>query len=233
MKKAALLLLLLACCYRSFSQEKYFAVNYYKATGRGWGDGAYGRVEINNPQHEVSLPFKGKTPEQLYNGLLSYMKNRPGLKITYNKGVKSGFFQYRDFSFIGTKDKCFADLVALTYIGVVFDKPDSILITLGVTSKIFASIFDARLQITPDDDVASVNDAPFNEYQCMQPADERVMVTSTRTQKRELKQAYPDSVFDPDGKIVNAYNKELIEKYFDNYITDLKTYLEDYFKPKK
>lgn len=218
----------------AFSQQKYFSINYYKATGKGWMEGPTAKLEITTKEVYIPLAFKGKTPKQFYDALRSYLKNRPGFKIGFDKGVESGFFAYRDFSIIGNKDKCFADLVALAYINIVFDHPDTLLVRLGVTSKVYASIFDAKLQITPDDDVASIDDAPFNEYQFMQPDDERVLTsnawTGTHTKKRALKQAYPDSVFDPDGKVVNMYNKNLIENHFDQYIIDLEKYLRENLK---
>ena len=219
---------------QAFSQQKYFSINYYKATGKGWTEGPTAKLEIATKEVYIPLAFKGKTQKQFYEALHGYIQSRQRFKIDFDKGVGSGFFAYRDFSVIGNKDKCLADLVALTYVTIVFDHPDTLLVRVGATSKIYASIFDAKLLITPDNDVASVDDAPFNEYQFMQPDDERVLTsnawTGTRSKKRELKQAYPDSVFDPDGKVVNMHNKNLIENFFDQYIIDLEKYLRENLK---
>jgi hypothetical protein len=43
--------------------------------------------------------------------------------------------------------------------------------------------------------------------------------------------AYPDSVFDPKGNVVNAYNKEAIEDFYNSYVASLKTYLDRNLAP--
>ncbi len=218
--------------FPAFSQGKYFEVVAEKST---YGGGLMGKVQPLNSQYYVTLSYKGKTQSQLLKAVQQYLKNRPALKLDHIDTTSDGkFLVYRDFATIGSKEKCFADLAGLTYIYVIPEKDGTIKLNLGLTSKIFASIFDAKLRISPGDDVMSDNDEPFNVYEIVQPADEGVLTSNvwlgTRTRKRELKSAYPDSVFDPGGKVVNPVNKKLIEEFYDGYITDIKTFLDGNLK---
>ena len=147
---------------------------------------------------------------------------------------------YRDFATIGSKEQCFADLVGLVYVYAIPEEDGTIKLDMS-TSDLFASVNNAVLRITPDDNVASDADVPFNEYKYVQPADQtylssgstasRILLGSrTKRKKHSLKEAYPDSVFDPEGNVVNATNKVLIETFFNNYAEDLHNYLKARFK---
>ena len=41
-----------------------------------------------------------------------------------------------------------------------------------------------------------------------------------------MRLAYPDSIYDPEGNIVNAYNKQVIERFYDHHLVALKKYLD-------
>lgn len=213
------------------AQGKYFEARVEKNDFSG---GYYGRIAPVNNQHDVRLNTPGKNKQQLLEIVLKYLKERPALKIDTVIRGEGPVVVYRDFATIGTKEKCFADLVALTYIFVVPEE-GYVSVSLGTVSKIFASIFDAKLQISPDGVVVSDNDAPFNEYKFIQPADGRTqskvspnggLVGLATSRKVPYKLAYPDSIFDPGGKIVNANNKKLIETFFDGYVSDLQAFLQ-------
>lgn len=213
------------------AQGKYFEARLEKNEFSG---SYYGIVAPINKQPDIRLEAPGKNKQQLLDKVLQYLKERPALKIDTVIRGSGPVVVYRDFATIGTKEKCFADLVALTYVFVVPEE-GYVSVRLGAISKIFASIFDAKLQISPDGVVVSDNDAPFNEYKFIQPADGRTqskvspnggLVGLATSRKVPYKLAYPDSIFDPGGKIVNANNKKLIETFFDGYVSDLQSFLQ-------
>lgn len=77
------------------------------------------------------------------------------------------------------------------------------------------------------------------KYKFIQPADGRTqsavsphggLLGHATSRKVNYKMAYPDSIFDPDGKVVNPANKKIIEAFFDGYITDLDQFLVAKFK---
>lgn len=67
--------------------------------------------------------------------------------MDYSNDAKKTFLAYRDFATIGDKNKCAADLVSLTYMMVVTDLKNTLLVKYSSTSKIYSSIFDAKGQI--------------------------------------------------------------------------------------
>lgn len=197
-----------------------------------------GKVQpIDDPQY-VKLAYPGKTKEQLYDAVVSYVKSHQGLKLDYTNDTKKTFLAYRDFATIGDKSKCAADLVSLTYIGVVTDLKDTLLVSYSSSSKIFATIFDAKLVISPGNDVVSENDLPFNEYKFVLPGTGRTqsniapggLIGTVTSRKINYKLAYPESIFDANGKIVNSGNKKIIEDFFDGYVINLKDYLDKNLK---
>lgn len=220
----------------AFSQEKYFEVVYEK---NEFSNTYYGRAVVRNSKaNRVRLEYKGKNRQQLQQQVLAYLKERPALKTDTVARTEWPFLSYHDFATLGTKEQCFADLVALTYIYVV-PGDGYISVDLGMSTKIYASIFEAQLKIDPGGNVVSDNDVPFNEYQYVQPRDGRTsskvspnggLLGLATSRKINYKLAYPDSVFDPDGKVVNPANKKLIEDFYDRYISDLKDYLDKHIK---
>gem|GEM_PF-2633997 len=224
----------MAISFSGYSQGKYFEVVVEKGSYDGRN---YGKVRPLNNQYAVKLSYNGKSQKQLLEGILEYLKNRPTLKIdTILNG--GSCVVYRDFATVGNKQNCFADLTALTYLFAVPEE-GYISINNGSISKIYASVFDAKLRISPGGDVVSEEDVPFNEYKFVQPTDGRTqsavsphggLLGHATSRKINYKLAYPDSIFDPDGKIVNPANKKLIEAFFDGYIADLDQFLKARFK---
>ena len=153
-----------------------------------------------------------------------YIKARPQLKID---SENSTYLYYRDFATICTMEKCMANLVALTYINIAPEN-GNVKVNLGITSKIYSTIFGAKLNINPDDIVVSENDVPFNEYVFSQGANQKKSPIFQTV--KELKLAYPESIFDSQGKIVNPANKATIENFYNGYVEDLKKFLNKSLK---
>lgn len=232
--KALLAASLLVINVSGFSQGKYFEVVIEKGTFSN-----YGTVKPINNQYDIKLSYSGIKQRQLLGGILEYLKSRPALKIdtVLNDG---SVVVYRDFATIGSKQNCFADLTGLIYLYAVPEE-GYISIRSGGSSKIYASVFDAKLLISPGGDVVSEQDVPFNEYKFIQPVDGRTqsavsphggLLGHATSRKINYKLAYPDSIFDPDGKIVNPANKKLLEAFFDGYVADLDQFLKTKFKAK-
>jgi len=241
MTLTVLAVIMVGSCISGNSQGKYFEV-VTAAYNSHWGNDKFYGVIVPADKRDNSnavLNFGGKTKKQLYEAIMQYVKARPTL-VLKPKATNEHLITYRDFVTVGSIDSCFADLVALTYVYAI-PEDGLVKVSFGINSTIFATIFKAKLQITPDDDVASIGDAPFNEYKYVQPADDGVLQnrSAARTMllgsgvkrvKRSLKEAYPDSIFDPEGKIVNPFNKRIIENYYDWYAADLNYFIQDYFK---
>ncbi|WP_363440485.1 hypothetical protein [Chitinophaga ginsengisegetis] len=234
--RAALLFIFMLLSIDTNAQGIYFQVKPQIDESTG---GYIGRVQPVDDVQYVKLAYPGKTKEQLYDAVVNYVKSHRGLKLDYTNDVKKTFLAYRDFATIGDKTKCGADLISLTYIGVVTDLKDTLLVSYSIASRIFATIFDAKLTISPGNDVVSENDVPFNEYKFVQPGAGRTqssispnggLLGAATSRKINYKLAYPESVFDPNGKIVNPGNKKIIEDFFDGYIVDLKNYLDKNLK---
>lgn len=220
-------------CSGLHAQERYFEVKPEINESAG---GYIGKVQPtgDDPQY-IKLAYPGKTKEQLYDAVVNYVKSHRGLKLDYTNDIKKTFLAYRDFATIGDKVKCGADLVSLTYIAVVTDLKDTLLVSYSRSSKIFSTIFDAKLVISPGNDVVSENDVPFNEYKFVQPGKGRTqssispgggLLGAATSPNINNKLAYPESVFDANGKVVNPANKKIIEDFFNGYIVDLKNYLD-------
>ena len=228
---AGLMLVLSIPCH---SQGKYFEVVTEKGEYSGT---SYGKVKPISGSYDLKLSYPGKHRKQLLDGILQYLKARPTLKVdtVLNDG---SVVVYRDFATVGDKKTCFADLTALVYIYAVPEE-GYISVSSGGSSKIYATVFDAKLRISPGGDVVSENDVPFNEYKFIQPTDGRTqsavsphggLLGKATSRKINYKLAYPDSIFDPDGKVVNPTNKKIIETFFDGYIADLDQFLKSKFK---
>lgn len=230
--KAAFILLFLVTAYNTYGQSKYFEVVFDKDNTSG------GVMPLNN---KVRFYYQGKSKEELLTAVLKYLKERPSLKLDMivKEDVGDGrFLVYRDFASIGTKDKCFADLIALSFMYVSWDE-GYVSMRLGATSTIFATIDSAQLRISPSGIVASENDVPFNEYKFVQPEYNEelamsnarsILIGNPRAKKISLKEAYLDCVFDGKGKVINPVNKKIIEDFYDGYATDLKNYLDNNLK---
>jgi len=219
--------------FSAAAQGKYFEVICEKGS---FGNELIGRIRPVNDKSYVILNYRGRTQKQLFKAIQSYLKNRPALKPDHIDSSEGAFIVYRDFATVCGKEKCFADLVALTFIYVSPENDGTVKINLGSTSHIYSTIFDAKLRISPDNIVASDDDVPFNEIRYVQPSDGRTqsnispnggLIGLATSRKKEYRLAYPDSIFSPDGELVNPVNKEAIEAFLDGYVTDLKTFLDN------
>ncbi|MDG3582922.1 hypothetical protein [Galbibacter pacificus] len=225
----------------TYSQGKYFEIvaekNTHPYDDRGYI--YYGRIKPLDDQPYATLHFKDISKGTLHKAIMDYLKKRPTL-ILKPKFTNEHLIIYRDFATIGNKEQCFAGLTGLVYMYIIPEEDGTVKLDVS-TSEIFASLNDAVLRITMDDNVASDSDAPFNKYKYVQPAD-KIYLSSGSTaskiflgsrakrKKHSLKQAYPDSIFDPEGNVVNPVNKALIEDFFNKYAEDLNTYLSHRFK---
>lgn len=200
----------------SFAQGKYFKVAIMKGASISSGE----VVPLNENDPSIQFDYNGKSQKQLLQGVLNYLKERPGLKLDTLFEGDGPFLAYRDLATIGMKEKCFADLTALTYIYVT---PENgfLRLRLGMRTKIYATINDARLSVSPDGIVISENNVPFGSLQFIRPGD-----YSNNGRKKKPGLAYPESIYDSEGKIINPTTKKLIEDFFDGYLIDLKNYLD-------
>ncbi len=178
----------------------------------------------------ISFAFPGKNTKQLHDAVLGYVKTLTTAYPYYYKlqidDHVSGI-SYRCFETVGMHDSCFADIYALTYMNVI-PSNDTLYVQVSPVSQLYATAFHAQLQITSTDAVASVNDVPFNFYSFIQPSmvlqEGGQAIWSRKTIPMRL--AYPESIYDPEGNIVNAYNKQVIERFYDHHLVALKKYLD-------
>lgn len=169
---------------------------------------------------EIIINYNGKSKTQLIETVRQYLKNNPALII--NEDLNN-IIEYNKFDSICTKQKCLADLVGLTTVRCDFSDNGKIKISLAESTKIYTSIFGAVMKRGAGNNIVSDHDVPFNEFQFVLPKNEIIGSTIT---KNEWKAAYPESIFDADGKLINLNNKKIIEKFYDKYIDDLKIYLD-------
>lgn len=237
--KTIFTLVLVSFVQFSYAQGRYFEVVCEKSNNSMFGDAFYGFVRPlgNKPEIIFQLTNKSKSKAELMKLLQSYLKSRPALKVDKVVGGQGAYVCYRDFASIGDKNQCYSDLTALTYIYAV-PLDDMIKIRIGLDSKIFATLNDAKLQISPSDAVVSEGDVPFGDYRYVQPSGYKTGNTGglLGKMKEKVKRpglAYPDSVFDAEGKVVNPVNKQIIEAFYDGYVTDLKKFLDENFSKNK
>lgn len=242
-RKQKYIIILLFCLsiVTVYSQDKYFEIVAEKSAHpydkRGYV--YYRRIKPINNQPYATLHFKGIGKEELHKAVMDYLKERPAMVIK-PKYTNEHLIIYRDFATIGNKEQCYADLTGLVYMYVIPEEDGTVKLDMS-TSEIFASLNDAVLRITPDDNVASDSDVPFNEYKYVQPADKTYLSSGsaaskilfgsrTKHKNHSIKEAYPDSIFDPEGNVINPVNKSLIEDFFNKYAEDLNKYLNNRFK---
>lgn len=215
----------------SFSQGKYFEITTV-ATRKSKEFRAktepdyFGVIRPLNNQPYVILEYRGQTVPQLMQAVLKYIKERKGLWVDALQETDNGdgiFIKYGDFATIGDTMQCKANLVSKTRIAVAFGtdgniKAGQIGIYISPLNDIYSSLYgNAQFRISRDFVVITENGLPFNIYEFVQP-------------KAHKGLAYPESVFDQDGKIVNPVNKRIIEAFYDSYVTDLKSYLDKNLK---
>ena len=228
----------MAVAYFSDAQGRYFEAVCEKSTGNVYGDSFFGYIRPLNNQPAITfrLTNKSKSKAELMKLLQSYLKSRPALKVEEVVHGEGAYICYRDFASIGDKSKCYSDLTALTYVYAV-PLDDMIKIRIGLSSKIYATLNDAKLHVSPSGTVVSDNDVPFGDYKYVQPGGYKTGNTGGLLGKIKEKTkapglAYPDSIFDAEGKVVNPVNKQIIEAFYDGYVTDLKKFLDENFNRK-
>ncbi|OOG19774.1 hypothetical protein BWD42_07695 [Sphingobacterium sp. CZ-UAM] len=202
----------------SFGQGEYFEVVCKKVNGT---QNEYtGRLEPLNNQSSIVLEYKGKTKKQLMQAVIKYIQERKGFwidKMQEEDGSYGAFITFGDFASIGDILKCKANLVSSTRMNIRFQNDGKLLLSEG--SWIYASLFsNVQYRISRGGLVFSEGDTPFNDYKFIQP------------QSKNEQLAYPESIFDADGKLVNPTNKKIIEDFYDAYVIDLKNYLDKNLK---
>ncbi len=208
-----IVLFILGIC-PAFAQGKYFEVVSKKSNGSKTYNGY---VMPANGQGYVVLSYQGKTKEQLRSAVFNYIKARPSLWIV-KLSDRDERIEYGNFATIGDTSKCIVNLVSSTRVDV---EPDNgqLKLYIGIFNQIYSSLYGtARFLISRDGVVVSENETPFNEYKFVQP------------DSRKEALAYPESVFDTNGKVVNPANKKTIEGFYDGYVADLKSYLDKNLK---
>ena len=215
------------------AQGKYFGVYFTKQKIKN----VFGRKQdfvnayvglVATPQTtktgNIVLEYPGKTKKQLHDAVVKYVHSYSGFVLKDDDSI--AHLHYRNFAYIGTKDKCMADLLAITVWGVATG--DGALHIGWSRNDMYSTIYGAKLQVTKFDEVISENDVPFNQYLIAQPL-EKLQIGAYRgvfTKTADLKLAYPESVFDPEGNVINPANKKIIEDFYDGFITNLKNYLD-------
>ncbi|PUZ30002.1 hypothetical protein GA0116948_11515 [Chitinophaga costaii] len=179
-------------------------------------------------QKTVVLNFPGKSKQELTRNIFAYLQQRPQL-ILKPKYSNEDLITYRDFSIVCDSSKCMAYLAALTYV-YAMPEDGKIQLRFGKGSTLFSSLYKVDLRITRQDDVASIGNAPFNEYKFVQPEDggelrSNKILSGYHTAVIHYGIAYPESIYDPKGKLINPGVKQIIEQYYDTYITDLNDFL--------
>lgn len=235
-QKVILTFTLVTVSYVAHAQVRYFEAVCEKSTDNLFGDNLFGYIRPLSKQPEIifQLKNKSKSKAELMKLLQNYLKSRPGLKVEEVVNGEGAYICYRDFASIGDKSRCYADLTALTYIYAA-PLDDMIKLRIGVSSKIYATLNDAKLEISPSGTVVSDNDVPFGDYKYVRPGGYKTGNTGGVFGKIKEKTktpglAYPDSIFDAEGKVVNPVNKQIIETFYDGYIHDLKKFLDEDFK---
>ncbi|ANH82051.1 hypothetical protein A8C56_14690 [Niabella ginsenosidivorans] len=223
------------------AQQQYFQINTRKEKNTYTNSiqtiGALNIVAPRDQYGAITLDYPGKTPHQLYTSVMNYLKATQRFVVIANGDDAT--VKYRDFFYIGKKDSCKADLIALNYI-TIYTLENKIKFSLD-EYNIFSTVNDAQLEISKFGEVSSRQDVPFNYYEYVQPAPYKDaaqyrtgglvgLATRKAGKKHQPGLAYPESIYDPEGNIVNAANKRIIEVFFNSYIISLKNYLDNNLK---
>ncbi len=215
----------------NFAQNKYFEVVLKKTD---IGNYSYGQILPVGGAKNYPVAFQGKTKSQLYQMIKDYLKARP-LLLLKEAYTTQDLITYRDFSYICDSSKSVADLIGKTYI---YAMPEDNIIKFSVAkgSVIYSTLFHAKLQITQDDNVASIGDAPFNEYKYAQPKTEEILTSKSnfflgnvnKKKKIYMNLAYPECIYDSEGKLINPIIKNYVEQYYNQFVTDIIAFASTY-----
>lgn len=215
------------CATTCLAQEKFFELKFH-GEDRSY---IYAQMEaVGTGEKSIGMEFKGKTQKQLVMSVLKYVKSRPAyvLQDADTTGAatlgNTPHISYRDFRLICPEKTCKADIIALAYVHVYF-KGDKIGVHIRNDTEIYSTIFNAKLRITPEGKIASDDDLPFNILQFIRPE------TKVKVNKFIMSNdgdAYPESIFDSKGRILNQPVKDALERYCNDLINDLKTFISKY-----
>ncbi len=226
----AVMICLSATC---FGQEKFFELKFH-GEDRSF---IYAQMEsvVRPGKQYINIKFKGKTRQQLVAAVLKYIRDRPAYVLHDADSTGASAFagiphiSYRDFRLVCPEKTCKADIVALAYIHIYF-AGDTVNVNLQMDTEIYATIFKAKLRITPEGKVASDDDLPFNVLMLVRP-ESKVKVGKFKNSSDG--DAYPDSIFDSKGNILNQPAKEALELYYNDLMNDLKSYITNYLQKQK
>ena len=167
-------------------------------------------VYLNKGSATINLPNLSK--EEIKQKIQSLIKERNYVYKPYYSN--ESLVSFRDFARICDKSKCGSDMIAKTIFHLACNAG---FVKITLDYEIYSSFYGAELLINDNDDVASKNDVPFAPYEFQiwdKYADE-----------------YPESiyVFNKKGKtkVKNGEVQKTILNFFNRYITDIKSYLEN------
>lgn len=197
MKKTVVLILLSIIVKTSIAQGSYFTCN---ETG----------IYLTGGSVTITLP--NQTKEKVKQHILSFIKERKYVYKPFYSG--ENMISFRDFATICGKTNCGADLIAKVLFHLTYD---SGFVKITLDNEIYSSFYGGELVINGNDDVASKNDVPFAPYEFQVP--------------EQYASEYPESVysFNKKGKttLKNPEVQKILLAFFNWYITDIKSYLEN------
>ncbi len=197
-KKIQLLLIGLLCSYLGITQNKYLEV----VNGGLYPVEAYSKVSA------IAFVYKDASKQKLAQYLLNYAK-QSGFVIKRNVDDVIVIRSFQSFC-KNESDSCATKggLVSLTWLTLkIFDEK----LDVYFKHQLYSNFFNAELLINYNDDVASVNNVPFDHYSFTQPY--------PFGSYKNL--AYTDCVFDPNDNIVNPNVKREIEYYYNSLVDNL------------
>lgn len=196
MKKILVLIFLVSIFETTFGQESNFNCD-----------------EVSVYLNKKSVPFNVAklSKQEIEKRIMSFIQSKKYiLKPFYsNENVIS----FRDFTTICETKTCGSNLIAKNIFNVHYEKG---LANVSADCQIYSSFFGGELVINNNDDVVSKNDVPFGLYEFSIP--------------EQYAKEYPESIytFNKKGKtkIKNPEIQKIILDFYNQYIIDMKSYLE-------
>lgn len=196
--KNILAVIFLALLFKtSFAQESYFSCDEVA-------------VYLTNKSVIISLP--GQSKENVRKKIMSFISERNYVyKPFYSNG---SMISFRDFVKFCDKSKCGSDLIAKNIFHLTYD---SGFLKIDLENEIFSSFYGGELVINDNDDVASKMNVPFAPYEFKIP--------------EQYSNEYPESIysFNRKGKIKikNQEVQKIILNFYNQYISDIKSYFKN------
>lgn len=196
--KSILAILVLTVVFKTTSgQESYFTCDEFA-------------VYLTKGNITINLPNLSK--EKVKQKIQSFIKERNYVYKPYYSN--ESLISFRDFATICNKNKCGSDLIAKTVFHLAYD---SGFVKISFDNEIYSSFYEGELVINDNDDVASKKDIPFAPYEIQVP--------------EEYSKEYPESIYTFNKKGKNKLKNPEVQKnilaFFDKYIADIKSYLEN------